>query len=137
MPLIPITVGESASKLCGPLNKNRCPLIAVQIPDNAHLVCLNNTVVLSLTIFFTSISPGFGTNVMFSHQPSLKGKLLKPLTTQNYLKLLKPVFKGKHLAKCLSPYQLLMLEVGSWQGLRLSLEPKADIGLFNDLSFSA
>lgn len=117
--------------------QEQIPLIAVQIPDNAHLVCLNNTVALSLTIFFTAISPGFGTNVMFPHQPSLKGKLLKPLTTQNYLKLLKPVFKGKHLAKCLSPYQLLTLEVGSWQGLHLSLEPKADISLFNDHSFSA
>lgn len=92
---------------------------------------------LSLTIFFTSTSPGFSTHVMFSHEPSLKGKLLKSLTTPNYLKLLKPVFKGKHLAKRISPYRLLMLEVGSWQGLRLSLEPKADISLFNDHSFGA
>ena len=41
--------------------------------------------------FVPSIPPGFGTNLMSSHEPSLKGQLLKP--------------QGKHLAKFISPYQ--------------------------------
>lgn len=78
MPLIPITIRESASSYLGHLIRTDFLSLQFRFLIMLNLVCLNNTVALSLTIFFTSIPPGFGTNVMFSHEPSLKGKLLKP-----------------------------------------------------------